>query len=124
LTTNIHTPNPSLFSFAAVGPNELAAPKRTSLLELVAEQFEDRLVQILVVVAIASAVLSLFEDDPAAFVEPLVIVMILVINALVGIWQGRSAEGALDALKKVSTASGKSTEELCNPTQQPPSHTS
>ena len=85
-----------------MGPNELAAPKRTSMLELIAEQFEDRLVQILVVVAIVSAVLSLFEDDPAAFVEPLVIVLILVINALVGIWQGRSAEGALDALKKVS----------------------
>lgn len=84
-----------------MGPNELAPPKQTSLLELIAEQFEDRLVQILVVVAVVSAVLSLFEDDPAAFVEPLVIVLILVINALVGIWQGRSAEGALDALKKV-----------------------
>ena len=84
-----------------IGRNELAAPKRTSLLQLVAEQFEDRLVQILVAVAIVSSILSIFEDDPAAFVEPLVIVLILVINALVGIWQGRSAEGALDALKKV-----------------------
>ena len=84
-----------------MGPNELAPPKQTSLLELVAEQFEDRLVQILVMVAVVSGVLSLFEDDPHAFVEPLVIVLILIINALVGIWQGRSAEGALDALKKV-----------------------
>lgn len=87
--------------FVAVGPNELAPPKQTSLLELVIEQFQDRLVQILVAVAVVSSVLSLFEDDPAAFVEPLVIVMILVINALVGIWQGRSAEGALEALKKL-----------------------
>jgi Ca2+-transporting ATPase len=86
---------------AAVGLNELSPPKQTSLLELVVEQFEDRLVQILVMVAVVSSVLSLFEDDPTAFVEPLVIVMILVINAFVGIWQGRSAEGALDALKKL-----------------------
>lgn len=66
-----------------------------------AEQFEDRLVQILLAVAVVSSVLSMFEEDPSAFVEPLVIVLILVVNALVGIWQGRSAEGALDALKKV-----------------------
>jgi P-type Ca2+ transporter type 2C len=86
----------------ACGRNELAAPERTSLLKLIAEQFEDRLVQILLVVAVISSVLSIFEDDTSAFIEPVVIVAILVINALVGIWQGRSAEGALDALKKAS----------------------
>jgi magnesium-transporting ATPase (P-type) len=91
-----------LYRLGLYGRNELAAPSKTSLFELIAEQFEDRLVQILVAVAVVSSVLSLFEDDPTAFVEPVVIILILVINALVGIWQGRSAEGALDALKKVS----------------------
>lgn len=93
---------PALFHRLGVyGRNELAAPSKTSLFQLIAEQFEDRLVQILVAVAVVSSILSLFEDDPTAFVEPVVIILILVINALVGIWQGRSAEGALDALKKV-----------------------
>jgi magnesium-transporting ATPase (P-type) len=86
---------------AVVGRNELAAAPRKSLWAMVVEQFEDRLVQILLAVAVVSAVLSVFEDDPSAFVEPLVILAILVLNALVGIWQGQSAEGALDALKKV-----------------------
>lgn len=91
-----------VFRLAQYGRNELAAPAKTSIFQLIAEQFEDKLVQILVAVAVVSSVLSVFEDDPTAFVEPVVIILILIINALVGIWQGMSAEGALDALKKVS----------------------
>lgn len=35
-----------------------------SLLSMILEQFEDRLVQILLAVAVLSGVLSAFEDDP------------------------------------------------------------
>lgn len=35
-----------------------------SLLSMIVEQFEDRLVQILLAVAVLSGVLSFFEDDP------------------------------------------------------------
>ncbi|CAM9930481.1 unnamed protein product, partial [Phaeothamnion confervicola] len=68
---------------------------------MILEQFEDRLVQILLVVALLSGVLSFFEDDPSAFVEPLSILTILVLNAIIGIWQSRSAQDSLDALKKL-----------------------
>ena len=36
-----------------------------------------------------------------SFVEPIVIVAILILNAIVGVWQGKSAEGSLEALKKL-----------------------
>jgi magnesium-transporting ATPase (P-type) len=87
------------------GPNELAAAPRPSLLQLVLEQFQDRLVQILLCVALFSALTSAFDSGGhsglAAFVEPLAILAILGLNAGVGVWQGRSAEGALDALQKM-----------------------
>lgn len=92
------------------GPNALIQPPGKSLLDLIAEQFEDRLVQILLAVAALSGVFSYFEMKSAgadgegllkSFVEPLVILAILVLNAAVGVWQSRSAEGSLEALKRL-----------------------
>eukprot|EP00953_Heterococcus_sp_UTEX-ZZ885_P000649 871-Heterococcus_DN1.PRE.3 len=47
---------------ARYGPNSLTEAKRQGLLSMIAEQFEDRLVQILLVVAVLSGVLSTFEE--------------------------------------------------------------
>jgi P-type Ca2+ transporter type 2C len=47
---------------ARYGPNSLTEAARQGLLSMIAEQFEDRLVQILLVVAVLSGVLSTFEE--------------------------------------------------------------
>ncbi|KAJ1426607.1 hypothetical protein B484DRAFT_450624 [Ochromonadaceae sp. CCMP2298] len=83
------------------GPNSLPAPPMRTLLSLVLEQFQDKLVQILLAVAALSGVLAAFENDLHAFAEPFIILSILVLNAFVGIWQSKSAEDSLDALKKL-----------------------
>lgn len=92
------------------GPNALVQPPGKSLLRLILEQFDDRLVQILLAVAALSGVFSFFEMRAAgedgegllrSFVEPLVILAILLLNASVGVWQSKSAEGSLEALKKL-----------------------
>lgn len=83
------------------GPNELKEPAKKAWYMMVLEQFQDRLVQILLAVATISGVLAMFDSDPHALTEPLVIACILVLNALVGIWQSRSAENSLEALKKL-----------------------
>ena len=44
------------------------------------------------------------EEGLTAYVEPFVILLILVLNAIVAIWQDRNADSALEALKDMQAA--------------------
>lgn len=91
------------------GLNELEKHDGPSIFKLVLDQFNDTLVRILLVAAVVSFVLAWIDGDEGgekeitAFVEPLVIFLILIVNAIVGVWQENNAEKALDALKEIQS---------------------
>jgi Ca2+-transporting ATPase len=86
------------------GTNTLPDATRKSFLALVVEQFADKLVQVMLGIAVLSAVIAYMERSVQAYTEPLVILAILVLNSVVGALQSRSAESSLEALKKLQPA--------------------
>ncbi|KAL3678039.1 hypothetical protein R1sor_020995 [Riccia sorocarpa] len=90
------------------GWNELDKPSQKPLWKLVLEQFEDPLVQILLAAAGVSFILALTEGGKVetslqAFTEPLVIFAIIILNAVIGVWQENKAENSLQALKNLQS---------------------
>jgi len=95
---------------AEVGPNELDKEAEESLWEKILEQFKDLLVQILLGAAIVSFIFACIDDGDdgfAVFVEPFVIMCILVINATVAVWQDSNADNALEALMNLQAQTCK-----------------
>ncbi|KAK3006828.1 hypothetical protein RJ639_015522 [Escallonia herrerae] len=91
------------------GWNELEKHDKPSIFSLILDQFNDTLVRILLVAAVVSFVLAWYDGEEGgemgitAFVEPLVIFLILIVNAFVGVWQESNAEKALEALKEIQS---------------------
>ena len=71
------------------GPNELEKEEEESLWEKIKEAFEDLLARILLLAALISFGFALMgdgEEGLAAYVEPFVILLILILNAIVSIY--------------------------------------
>ncbi len=94
------------------GRNELPPPAPTSMLTLIMKQFAEPLVMILLGAAVISFLLALLEDSEhrvTAFVEPMVILLILIANATVGVIQETNAEKAIEVRAQCQARSGTST---------------
>ncbi len=84
------------------GENKLKEKKKKTMLQRFLDQFKDVMILILIAAAIVSFVVACTGGDPKEFFEPVLILLIVVLNAVMGVLQESKAEKALDALKGLS----------------------
>lgn len=87
---------------AKYGENKLREKKKKTNLQRFFDQFKDAMILILIAAAIVSFVIACVEGEPKEFFEPVLILLIVVLNAVMGVMQESKAEKALDALKGLS----------------------
>ncbi len=83
------------------GPNKLQEKPKTSNFKRFLLQFKDTMIIILIGAAAISFGLAIYEGS--GFFEPLLILLIVTLNAILGVVQENKAEKALDALKSITT---------------------
>ena len=84
------------------GENTLTQRKPKSMLRRFFDQFKDVMILILLAAAVVSFVIACVEQNPMEFFEPALILLIVVLNAIMGVAQESKAEKALAALKNLS----------------------
>ena len=92
------------------GKNKLAAAKKKSLLRRFFEQLSDPMIIILIVAAAISGALSVYhvtQGEEGEFVDVIIILAVVLINAILGVFQESKAEKAIEALQEMSAATSK-----------------
>ncbi len=84
------------------GPNRLQEKKKRSLPQRFFDQFKDVMILILIAAAAVSFAVAIAEGESGEFFEPILILLIVVLNAVMGVLQESKAEKALDALQNMS----------------------
>lgn len=88
---------------AKYGQNKLREEKKKTMLQRFIAQFKDAMILVLIVAAIISFVVAIVEGNPKELFEPFLILLIVVLNAVMGVMQESKAEKALEALQKMSS---------------------
>ena len=84
------------------GPNKLKEKKKKTTLQRFLDQFKDAMILILIAAAVISFAVVCAEQNWGELFEPALIVLIVILNAVMGVYQEGKAEKALDALKNMS----------------------
>jgi Ca2+-transporting ATPase len=90
---------------AQYGPNKLDEKPLRTFLERFIDQLKDMMIIMLFIAAGISLALSAYhasKGQEAEWIEPVVIVLIILVNGVLGVIQESKAEAALEALKKIS----------------------
>ncbi|MCD8120014.1 MAG: cation-translocating P-type ATPase [Lachnospiraceae bacterium] len=87
------------------GKNKLEEAKGKSLIQRFFEQLADPMIIILIVAAVVSGVLAVVEND--SFADVIIIVAVVLVNAILGVYQENKAEKAIEALQEMSAATSK-----------------
>ena len=86
----------------ANGRNRLSAPPSRSIILRFFEQMADPMIIILLAAAAISGVLAVVEGE--SFADVIIILAVVIVNAVLGVYQESKAEKAIEALQEMSAA--------------------
>ena len=89
----------------AHGKNKLKEPAKESLIKRFFGQMADPMIIILLVAAAISGVLAVTQGE--SFADVIIILAVVVVNAVLGVYQENKAEKAIEALQEMSAATSK-----------------
>lgn len=87
------------------GRNKLAEPPKDSLFKKLMMQFADPMIIILIVAAAISGVTAFYAKE--SFADVIIILAVVIINAVLGVYQESKAEKAIEALQEMAAATSK-----------------
>lgn len=87
------------------GPNRLKEGKKESLLQRFLKELADPMIIILIVAAVISGITAAYSGD--SFADVIIIMIVVVINAVLGVAQESKAEKAIAALQEIAAATSK-----------------
>ena len=83
------------------GLNELQAKKKKSLIVKFLEQFKDFMIIILIIAAVISGAVGYYQGE--GITDSIIILIVVIVNAIIGVAQESKAEKSLEALQKLSS---------------------
>ncbi len=87
------------------GMNEIVSKNKKSIAKMVLEQFQDFMIIILIIAAIISGVVG--QTNGEGFTDSIIILVIVVLNAVIGVVQEVKAQKSLESLKNLSAPHSK-----------------
>ena len=89
------------------GPNKLDEGEKTPLWKRFFAQMADPMIIMLIVAAIVSAVVGIYEGGNEGFADVGIILFVVILNSILGVVQESKAEQALEALQEMAAAQSK-----------------